>query len=80
MKEGKLEPLITKEVFEDNFKNGWSLERIADEINNLYKEKMKRDDYRDLHDQIKKLKRSYQIRNVFIWIALMSIIAFLVLA
>ena len=41
---------------------------------------MKRDDYRDLHDQIKKLKRSYEIRNVFIWIVLMSIIAFLVLA
>ena len=40
---------------------------------------MKRDDYRDLHDQINKLKRGYQIRNVFIWIVLMSIIAFLAL-
>lgn len=41
---------------------------------------MKRDDYRDLHDQIKRLKRYYQYRDLLIWIVLMSIIAFLALS
>lgn len=39
-----------------------------------------KEDKEDLHKQIKRLEQDIKVKNVLVWIALMSIIAFLALA
>lgn len=53
---------------------------ISEDVIKRHEEAMKRDDYRDLHKQIKRLEQDIKVKNVLVWIVLMSLIAFLALA